>query len=186
MNHKDFAKLDIDNMSREEVVSFVKTLIAHIAMLEEKVEALERAKNNNSKNSSMPPSTDQKPEAPVQSENPPDEHENAGKSANTYNQRHSTRRQPGGQKGRKGKTLTKDQAEELLKEKDVIHRVINVGKDTGGRCIKRYVVDLKVVPVVKEYRFYPNEDGKVVIPRLQFSLSILCKIYKIPLLLSLC
>ena len=47
MNHKDFAKLDIDNMSREEIVSFVKTLIAHIAMLEEKVEALDRAKNNN-------------------------------------------------------------------------------------------------------------------------------------------
>ena len=120
MNHKDFTNLDIDSMSHEELVSLVKALIAYINTLEQKIEALERAKNNNSKNSSLPPSTDQKPEASAQSQ--PVEQGKTGKAANTYNQRQKTGRRPGGQKGRKGKTLTKEQAEELLKNEDVIHQ----------------------------------------------------------------
>lgn len=162
MNHKDFANLDIDSMSREELVSLVKALVAYINTLEQKIEALERAKNNNSKNSSLPPSTDQKPEVSAQSH--PVEQGKTGKAANTYNQRQKTGRRPGGQKGRKGKTLTKEQAEELLKNEDVIHQVIHVGKDNGGRYIVKYVVDLKVVPVVIEVRIHPNEDGKSVVP----------------------
>ena len=46
MNHKDFTNLDIDSMSHEELVSLVKALIAYINTLEQKIEALERAKNN--------------------------------------------------------------------------------------------------------------------------------------------
>ena len=162
MNHKNFTKLDIDSMSHEELVSLVKALIAYINTLEQKIEALERAKNNNSKNSSLPPSTDQKPEASAQSQ--PVEQGKTGKAANTYNQRQKTGRRPGGQKGRKGKTLTKEQAEELLKNKDVIHQVIHVGKDNGSHYIVKYVVDIKVVPVVTEIRIHPDANSKVVIP----------------------
>ena len=133
MNHKDFRNLDIDSMSCEELVSLNKALITYINTLEQKIEALERAKNNNSKNSSLPPSTDQKPEASDQSR--PVEQGKTGKAVNTYNQRQKTGRRPGGQKDRKGKTLTKEQAEELLKNEDVIHQVIHVGKDNGGRYI---------------------------------------------------
>ena len=51
--------------------------------------------NNDSSNSSLPPSTDQK----------------GGKFANTYNSRTKTARKAGGQKGRKGTTLTKTDVE---------------------------------------------------------------------------
>ncbi len=162
MNHKDFRNLDIDSMSREELVSLNKALITYINTLEQKNEALERAKHNNSKNSSLPPSTDQKPEASDQSR--PVEQGKTGKAVNTYNQRQKTGRRPGGQKDRKGKTLTKEQAEELLKNEDVIHQVIHVGKDNGGRYIVKYVVDIKVVPVVTEIRIHPDTNSKVVIP----------------------
>ena len=138
MNVKDITKLDIEGMSREELVSLIKALIAHILTLEQKIEALERAKKNNSKNSSLPPSTDQKPEAPVQPDEKSDKQEKVTKAANTYNRRQDTGRRPGGQINHAGKTLTKEQAEELLKDKDVIHRVVHIGKDDGGRYIEKY------------------------------------------------
>ena len=164
MNVKDIIKLGIEGMSREELVSLIKALIAHIFTLEQKIEALERAKKNNSKNSSLPPSTDQKPEAPVQPDEKSDKQEKVTKAANTYNRRQKTGRRPGGQKDHAGKTLTREQAEELLKDKDVTHRVVHIGKDNGGRYIVKYVVDIKVVPVVTEIRIHPDTNGKVVIP----------------------
>lgn len=51
--------------------------------------------NNDSSNSSLPPSTDQK----------------GGKPANTFNGRNKTGRKAGGQKGHKGTTLTKNEIE---------------------------------------------------------------------------
>ena len=139
MNAKDITKLDIEGMSREELVSLNKALIAHIITLEQQIEASERAKKNNSKNSSLPPSTDQKPEAPVQPDAKSDKQEKVTKAANTYNRRRQSGRLPGGQKNRAGKTLTKGQAEKLLKDKDVIHHVVHSGQDNGGRYIVKYV-----------------------------------------------
>ncbi len=52
--------------------------------------------NNDSSNTSLPPSTDQK----------------GGKPANTYNGRKKTERKAGGQNGHKGTTLTKAEIEE--------------------------------------------------------------------------
>ena len=51
-----------------------------------------------------------------------------------------------------------------IKDKDVIHRVVHIGKDNSGRYIVKYVVDIKVVPVVTEIRIHPDTNGKVVIP----------------------
>ena len=119
---------------------------------------------NNSKNSSLPPSTDQKPEAPAQPENQSNAQDTASKAANTYNQRSTTGRRPGGQKNHKGETLTKEQAQKLLNEKDVIHRVVHIGKDNGDHYIVKYVVDIKTSTVVTEVRIHPNENDKIVVP----------------------
>ena len=164
MTSKDIAKLDIYSMSREEHVSLILALSASLAILEQKVEALERAKNNNSKNSSLPPSTDQKPEEPVQADNQPEEQGKAGKSANKYNQRRKTGKRPGGQKGHVGKTLTKEQAQALLNDENVIHRVVHIGKDNGGHYVVRHVVDIKTLTVVTEVRIHSNEKGQFVVP----------------------
>ena len=59
---------------------------------------LKRILNNNSKNSSLPPSTDQKPT----------------KSVNEFNSRESTGRKPGAQPGHPGKTLTRERIQELI------------------------------------------------------------------------
>ena len=53
MNAKDITKLDIEGMSREELVSLNKALIAHIITLEQQIEASERAKKNGSITNSM-------------------------------------------------------------------------------------------------------------------------------------
>lgn len=164
MNHKDFRNLDIDSMSREELVSLLNALVAYINTLEQKNEALERAMNNNSKNSSLPPSTDQKPEEPVQADNKSGDQKKVSKAANTYNQRPKTGKLPGGQGGHVGKTLRKEHVQALLKNKDVIHRVVHVGKDNGGHYSVKYVVDIRTTTVVTEVRIHSNEDGKVVIP----------------------
>ncbi len=55
--------------------------------------------HHDSSNTSLPPSTDQK----------------GGKPANTYNGREKTKRKCGGQKGRKGTTLTKAEVEEKIR-----------------------------------------------------------------------
>ena len=164
MTSKDVAKLDIYSMSWEEHVSLILALSESMAILEQKVEALERAKNNNSKNSSLPPSTDQKPEEPAKADNESEKQGKAGKSVNKYNQRRKTGRLPGGQKGREGKTLTKEQAQELLNDKNVIRRVVNIGKDNGGHYVVRYVVDVETSTVVTEVRIHSNENGQFVVP----------------------
>ena len=43
---KDIAKLDIQSMSREELVSLILALVASMAILEQKVEALSMPKEN--------------------------------------------------------------------------------------------------------------------------------------------
>ena len=65
--------------------------------LREDNERLKSQLNNNSNNSSKPPSSDQKP----------------SKRANEYNGRKSSGKKRGGQIGRQGKTLTKEEAEKL-------------------------------------------------------------------------
>ncbi len=68
-----------------------------IKILSDDNERLKRIINNNSTNSSMPPSTDQKCQ-----------------SANQYSSRRKSVKKPGGQKGHTGTTLTKKDIEEKL------------------------------------------------------------------------
>lgn len=104
--------------------------------------------NNDSSNTSLPPSSDQ----------------NGGKSANTYNSRGKMERKSGGQKGHKGTTLTKADVEKNLRNGKCFHRIREIGKERGGNYTVKYVLDVEVVPVITEVRIYRGEEGTAPIP----------------------
>ena len=104
--------------------------------------------NNDSSNSSLPPSTDQK----------------GGKSANTYNGRKKSGRKAGAQKGHKGTTLTKADIEEKIRNGNCRHEIRTLGNPKGNRYITKYVVDLEVIPKITEIHIYAESDGKIRIP----------------------
>ena len=104
--------------------------------------------NNDSSNTSLPPSTDQK----------------TGRPANTFNGRKKTERKAGGQKGHTGITLTKSEVEEKISSGRCKHRIRNIGDVSNKNYIKKYVVDLNVEPVITEIRIHEDENGKICIP----------------------
>ena len=104
--------------------------------------------NNDSSNTSLPPSTDQK----------------GGKASNTYNGRTKTKRKAGGQKGHKGQTLTKSNVKKKLESGEFRHDIRNIRDPSGAKYITRYTIDLDVVPVITEIRIYADEKGKFSIP----------------------
>lgn len=104
--------------------------------------------NNDSSNTSLPPSTDQA----------------GGKPANTYNGRTKSHRKAGGQKGHKGTTLTKTAVEEKIRSGKCRHEIRNIGTPAGEKYVTKYVVDLEVVPKITEVRIYPDKDGRIRIP----------------------
>ena len=104
--------------------------------------------NNDSSNTSLPPSTDQK----------------SGKKANTFNGRKKTERKAGGQKGHAGVTLTKAEIEEKIHSGRCRHEIKTVGKVSGDTYVKKYVLDLAVEPVITEIRIYADENGNMCIP----------------------
>lgn len=110
-------------------------------------ERLKRSINNNSSNSSLPPSTDQKPSKP----------------ANMYNSRQKLDRPPGGQKGHKGKTLSSEKIEELLKSGKCEHHIEDFG-DTARKYVSRYVVDIESRLVIREFRIHADSHGVYSIP----------------------
>ncbi len=104
--------------------------------------------NNDSSNTSLPPSTDQK----------------GGKPANTYNGRKKAERKAGVQKGHKGTTLTKAEIEEKITSCRCRHEIKTIGNTSGQKYVTKYVVDLAVEPVITEIRIYADENGKFAIP----------------------
>ncbi len=104
--------------------------------------------NNDSNNSSLPPSSDQKQ-----------------KSVNEYNGRIKSGKKSGGQKGHKGTTLTKKDILEKIKTGDYEHQIIHLGKTSKAHKYKqKFVIDLKVTPVIQEIRIYPDSKGRYTIP----------------------
>ena len=104
--------------------------------------------NNDSSNTSLPPSTDRK----------------GGKPVNTFNGRKKTEQKPGGQKGHTGVTLTRSEAEEKIASGRCRHEIRTIGTPSGQNYITKYVVDLRVEPVITEIRIYADENGKFHIP----------------------
>ena len=104
--------------------------------------------NNDSSNTSLPPSTDQK----------------GGKPVNTYNGRKKTKRKAGGQKGHKGTTLTKAEIEEKIASGKCQHEVKTIGNASRQKFVTKYIMDLAVEPVITELRIYADENGVLRIP----------------------
>lgn len=99
--------------------------------------------NNDSSNSFLPPSTDQK----------------GGKPANMY-----SGRKTGGQKGHKGTTLTKADVEEKIRSGRCRYEIREIGNPPGNKYVTKYVVDLDVIPKITEIRIYPDNDGRIRVP----------------------
>lgn len=99
--------------------------------------------NNDSNNSSNPPSSDQKPR----------------KRANEYNGRKASGKQRGGQPGHVGKTLRKEDAEALIASGRVKHEVIHIGQESASYIVK-YEIDLETRVVVREFRYHQCENEK--------------------------
>lgn len=104
--------------------------------------------NNDSSNTSLPPSTDQK----------------GVKPANTFNGRKKTERKAGGQKGHSGTTLTMSDIEEKIASGRCRHEVRTLGRASGQDYVTKYVIDLNVEPVITEIRIYADENGVFHIP----------------------
>lgn len=135
----------------------IKTLTALVAKKDEQIEQLileiERLKNNNNKdssNSSKPSSKDG--------------------FKKIKNSREKTDKKQGGQKGHKGETLDVSTIKNLIDSGKVKCAVINVNKNhknKGKQYITRYVQDVVISTVIREYRYYPNNKGSYSIPKEQ-------------------
>jgi transposase len=123
----------IDSLECE--LAYVKT---ENELLRNDNERMKRILNNDSSNSSNPPSNDHK-----------------GNRPNQYNTRKKQDRKCGGQKGHEGKTLTATEIQECIRDGVFRHKVVEVGTKKKEYRSK-YVLDLEVSPVVTEYRFYSD------------------------------
>ena len=132
---------------REEYQAKIRILEEENTKLKAEVARLKSNDNNDSHNSSMPPSMDQKP----------------GKAANQYNGRSHTGKRSGGQVGHKGQTLRMADMKRKLEEKGIKIEIDEVGV-RRKKYKDRLVIDLpmSVHPIIK--RFYADEDGRVRIP----------------------
>lgn len=138
--HKD----DVDSLNKK-----IQDLSSENQILRDDNARLRSIINNDSSNTSQPPSTDQK----------------GGKPANTYNGREKTKRKPGGQKGRVGTTLTKSEVEEKIRGGKCRHEIRHIGDASARKYVTKYVVDLDVVPAITEIRIYADDRGKYPIPK---------------------
>ena len=135
MGRLDSVEQDLKKEKREhkEDVERLEKLIVEkdkkIEVLTEDNERLKRILNNNSSNSSLPPSTNKKTA-----------------SANTYNTRTKSGKKVGGQIGHRGITLTKQEVEEKLASGMLQHRIETIGIEST-RYVTKYVLDLEIIPV---------------------------------------
>lgn len=152
---QEIARID---RAHQEGIQGLKRIIAQrdvkIGMLEqengllrEEVGRLKSIINNDSNNSSQPPSADQQ----------------GGKRANTHNSRGKSTRAKGAQPGHTGKTLTQADIERHIKEGHYEHQVIEHGERRGTPVV-RYEVDMRMTLCATEHRFYPNTKGQYDIP----------------------
>ena len=155
-------KLETENAAlRQEVDGLTKENISlkrENSLLKEEILHLNSVSDNNSDNSSLPPSSDEKP---------------SRKKANEYNGRTSSGKKTGGQKGHPGTMLSRELIEERIKSGRLEHTVENwVGGTPVSDAqaipdtdyISHYIVDLEVRPVAKELRFYADPEGNHHIP----------------------
>ncbi len=74
----------------------------------------------------------------------------------------------GGQWNHKGVTFSKEEVEELIKDRKnnkIKYKVEHVGNKKSGKYKSKYELDIEVVTTITEYRYYENEKGKYEIPK---------------------
>ena len=141
----EVASLKKENSSLNEKCD---VLIKENTLLRNDNERMKRILNNDSSNSSTPPSQD-----------------NPGRSANSYNGRKSTPKKIGAQVGHKGHGLSKSEVEDKIQRGVFLHRMKEIGTFVPGRpYVTRYKLDLEVQTIATEYRIYADENGKFHIP----------------------
>ena len=127
----------------------ISRLKAENAMLKEKLAKYESKRRNNSKNTSQPPSRNQKSE-PAETEPV----ESNGKTVSQYNGRQPSDRPVGGQRGHKGKTLSKEEIQTLIETNRVSHDIVYHGYAQNPEdYIIRYELAVDVSTKVIEHRF---------------------------------
>ena len=132
----------------------VRILKAQIAQALEEIARLKSMLDNNSNNTSVPPSTDQNRKE---------------KRANRYNGRSGSEKKAGGQTGHKGKTLTKAEVEEKLASGQYKHEIVELGERRDGFYVTKYELDMEITPVIREIRIYAGADGRVNVPQRYYS-----------------
>ena len=140
---------EIDILSKENTVLRQKN-----KLLIDDNERLKSIINNDSSNTSLPPSTDQKT----------DKKDKTDKPANTFNGIENTDKKAGAQKGHKGTTLTKEDVENKIKDGKCKHQIKKIGNCTSGKYVTKYVVDLDIQLLITEIRIYADKKGKYSIP----------------------
>lgn len=119
-----------------------------IQKLLKEIERLKSIINKDSSNSSKPSST------------------NGFKKVIT-NRREKSNKSVGKQKGDKSTNLSEEKVQKLINSGDVEQTIIEVNKNetNKNKPFKSVrVIDLKVIKQIKEYRYYPDENGNYNIP----------------------
>lgn len=132
------------NEKIEKLENKVVKLESENKKLKDDNDRLKKQINNDSNNSSKPPSTDIKKNIP--------------------NNREKSNKKRGGQQGHKGYSLSKKDVEEKINKKEFEHVVVNKGKISND-YVSKYIIDFKIDVIATEYRFYKNNKGKYDIPK---------------------
>ena len=125
----------------------VAELEKRIALLQDENNRLKHRDDTDSHNSSLPPSTDQKP----------------AKAPNEYNGRKKSGKLSGGQKGHPGHTLRLKACVEKLKAAGIEPEIEEVG-DVTRPYKERLVLDIMLKPRAVLKRFHERADGKYNVP----------------------
>lgn len=122
----------------------IENLEVENAKLKNDNDRLRKIINNDSNNSSKPPSSDIKKNIP--------------------NNREKTNKKAGGQKGHKAHFLSKKSVEEKIANKEIEH-ILVTPDESEKEYISKYILDLDIKVIAKEYRFYKADDGHYNIPK---------------------
>lgn len=83
------------------------------------------------------------------------------------NRREKSDKNKGGQKGHKPHSLN-NKLDQFIKSGNVEEEIIEINKNENNknkRYIEKVIIDLKIIKVVKRYRYYPDATGKYNIPK---------------------
>jgi len=132
------------NVTSEKKDEEIKKLILEI-------ERLKNNKDKNSSNSGKPSSKD-------------------GFKKIIHNSRPETTKKQGGQPGHRGSTTDVNKIKQLIDTGAVKHSIINVNITNENKdkpFVTRYIQDIEITSVIKEYRYYLNDSGNYDIPKEQ-------------------